>query len=70
MKSLSKFAKLKLFIIYDDPGKYLMKSKVGSHSRRIYTEDKAKVVAAVWGTYFIQFLAALAIFHQDYLKKL
>ena len=33
------------------------------------TEEKAKVVAAVWGTEMIQFLAALAIFHQDDLKK-
>ena len=28
--------------------------------RRIKTEAKAQVVAAVWGTEFIQFLAALA----------
>ena len=33
------------------------------HRRRIKTEEKAKVVAAVWGTGFIQFLAALAIMH-------
>ena len=33
--------------------------------RRIKTEEKAKVVAAVWGTEFIQFLATLAIWHQD-----
>ena len=35
------------------------------HRRRIRTEEKAKVVAAVWGTECIQFLAALAILHQD-----
>ena len=35
----------------------------------IYTEEKAKVVAAVWGLDFIQFLAALAIWLQDDLKK-
>ena len=29
----------------------------------------AKVVATVWRTEFIQFLAALAILHQDYLKN-
>ena len=34
--------------------------------RRIYTEEKAKVVAAVWGIECIQFLAALAVLHQDY----
>ena len=39
-----------------------------NHRRRIYTEKKAKVVAAVWGTEFIEFLAALAILHQDDLK--
>ena len=32
-------------------------------------EEKAKVVAAGWGTELIQFIAALAIFHQDDLKK-
>ena len=37
--------------------------------RRIYTEEKAKVVAAVWGIECIQFLAALAVLHQDYMKK-
>ena len=31
------------------------------HRRRIKAEEKAKVVAAVWGAEFIQFLAALAI---------
>ena len=29
------------------------------------TEEKAKVVAAVWGTEFIKFLASQAILHQD-----
>ena len=32
------------------------------HRRRIKTEEKAVVVAAVWGEKFIQFLAALAVF--------
>ena len=35
----------------------------------IYTEDKAKVVAAVWGTELIQCLAKIAILHFDDLKK-
>ena len=36
----------------------------GKCRRRIYfTEEKAKVVAAAWGTELIQFLAALAILH-------
>ena len=35
------------------------------YRKRIYTEAKAKVVSALWGTEFIQFLAAL----QDDLKK-
>ena len=33
------------------------------------TEEKAKVVVAVWGTEFIQFLAAQHIWLQDNLKK-
>ena len=32
-----------------------------NHRRIINTEEKAKVVAAVWGIKFIHFLAALAI---------
>ena len=40
-----------------------------AHLRRIKTEEKAKVDAAVWGTELIQVLAALAILHQDYLRK-
>ena len=34
---------------------------VRQHRRRINTEEKAKVVAAVWGTEMIKFLAALQI---------
>ena len=39
------------------------------HRRRIKTEEKAKVVAVVWGTEVIQFLASLASLHHDDLKK-
>ena len=39
------------------------------HRRRIKIEEKAKVVASIWGTEFIPFLAALTIFYQDDLKK-
>ena len=39
------------------------------HRIRIYTKEKAKVVAASWGTKLPEFLAALAILHQDKLKK-
>ena len=39
-----------------------------THIRRIKTEEKANVVFAVSGMEWIQFLAALAIFHQDDLK--
>ena len=43
---------------------------LGSHlRRRIYTEEKAKVVAAVWGSELIQLLAAQAILHQYDLKN-
>ena len=34
-----------------------------SIKKHINTEEKAKVVAAVWGKECIQFLAALAILH-------
>ena len=34
-----------------------------------FTEEKSKVVAAVWGIEFLQFLAALAILHQDDMKN-
>ena len=34
-----------------------------NHRRRIKTEAKAKVVAAVWGAEFIPFLAVLAFVH-------
>ena len=44
-------------------------SKSCCHRRRINTAEKAKVVAAVRGTELIQFLASLANFHQDDLKK-
>ena len=37
------------------------------HKRRIKTEEKAKVVTAVWGTECIQ--AVVAILHQVDLKK-
>ena len=33
------------------------------HRRRIKTEERAKVVVAVWGAEFIEFFAALAILH-------
>ena len=43
---------------------------IQSYRRRIQTEEKAKVVAAVWwGTELIQFLAPLAILHHDDLKN-
>ena len=39
----------------------------GMYRRKIY-EEKAKVVAAVWVTGLIQFLAALQIYRQDDVK--
>ena len=41
----------------------------GGNRRRIYIAEKAKVVAAVWRAEFIKFLAALAVLHQDDIKK-
>ena len=40
-----------------------------AHIRRIKTEEKAKVIALVWGKEFIQFLAALAILPKTILKN-
>ena len=37
------------------------KFELPTHRKRIKTEEKAKVVASVWGEEFIQFLAALAV---------
>ena len=44
------------------PIQYCMStSSTYTHRKRMKTEAEAKVVASVWGTEFIQFLAALAI---------
>ena len=40
------------------------------HRERINTEEKAKVVAAVWEREFIQFLDELAVLHWDDLKNM
>ena len=37
-----------------------------AHRRRIFTEDKAKVVASVWGPEFFQFLAAPATYFASF----
>ena len=42
---------------------------VGVHRRKIYTEEKEKVVAALWGIEYLQFVPALAILHQVDLKN-
>ena len=39
------------------------------HRRGTYTDENAKVVAAVLGIEFIKLFAALAILHQDDLKN-
>ena len=43
--------------------------KQEAQRKRIKTEEKAKVVAAVWRTELIRFLAALDICHQDDFEK-
>ena len=48
------------------PNRYLpahVHSIYSQHRRRINKEEKAKVVAALWRTKFIQFLAELANLH-------
>ena len=39
--------------------------KRSHYRRRVNTEEKVKVVAAVWGTELIKFLATLAILHLE-----
>ena len=50
-------------------GAIVLASLAHRKSQRIKTEEKAKVVAVVWGTYLIQFLALLANLHQDDVKN-
>ena len=50
-------------------GKGNSKNYGKEHRRRIKKEEKAKVVAAVWWTELINFLAALYIFHQEDFEK-
>ena len=40
-----------------------------SYRKRIYTEENAKVVTAVWGTEFIKLLAALVVLQKDDVKN-
>ena len=61
----SLYDKLKLNAVRDNAESHL----VSYHRRRIYTEEKAKVVAASWGTELLQFLATLAILQQDEMKN-
>ena len=44
-------------------GHYMETLSIFEHRIRIKTEEKAKVVASVWGEEFIQILAALAILY-------
>ena len=37
--------------------------------RRLNTEEKAQVIAAVWGTEFTQFIVALAILNKEDFKE-
>ena len=67
---------MSLFIGSYPIGRFLSVAKVwgeemkgGRNRKKIKTEEMAKVVAAFWGTELIQFLASLAIFHQDDFKK-
>ena len=39
------------------------------HRRKIKTEEKAKVVASVWGAEIVQFLAALAVLPRSIWKN-
>ena len=50
------------FLLYSKFTVKMTSSYSVSHRRRIYTEEKAKVVAAVWGTEFIPFLCRASCF--------
>ena len=55
-------------------GEHFTPSEIGAEKtllyqrRRIKTEEKVNVVAAVWGTEY-RFLATLAILHKDYFEE-
>ena len=53
---------IQLLLLRDQRSNSILKLHV-SHRTRINTEAKAKVVSAVWGAEFIEFLAALANVH-------
>ena len=67
--SLAHFFVYILFVYKKPPGLSINATYDTCHRRRINTEEKATVFASAWGTELIQFLAALAILHQDDLKK-
>ena len=61
---------LAIFFSFETDGTIIEILKLGActfilyihHRRRIYTEEKAKVVTAAWGTELLQFLATLELF--------
>ena len=58
-----------IFIMFLNPRPQWAVSLKKHHRRRTNTEEKAKVVAAVWGTEFLQFLSVMAVLHWDELKE-
>ena len=50
-------------------GNYFTLSQSWQHRRRMEREAKAKVVASVWGTDFVQFLATLAVLPRSIVKN-
>ena len=54
-------------VIDSEESVYIMMRK--GHRRRIKTEEKANVVAAVWGTEFIKFFATPAVLLKDDFKE-
>ena len=49
--------------------KYPVTAVGGDHRRRIYTEEKATVVASIWGEEVINFLATLAVLPRTIMKN-
>ena len=47
----------------------MLKIELINHRRTIYTEEKAKVVAAAWGTEYLSIDYSATILHQVIWKK-
>ena len=58
---------LAVLLVVDTFRRFIVFDLDSQPSRRIYTEEKPKVVAAAWG--FLKFLALLAVLQKDDLRN-